>query len=86
MGTRSKGVKKVETDSKILLSGAQWQDKRQQAQAEVQEMPIDHKGDLFFFLLWQLSNTGIRLFRELVEFPSLKVFKTGQITYLRNLL
>ncbi|KAJ7395843.1 hypothetical protein BTVI_150498 [Pitangus sulphuratus] len=32
----------------------------------------------------RLSNTGIRLYRA-VEFPSLKVFKTGQDLYLKNL-
>jgi len=51
-----------------LLSGAQRQDKGQGAQTEAEEAPSEHEEELLHF-------EGDGLPREVVESPSLEIFK-----------
>ena len=56
-----------------LFSGAQQQDKGQWAQTEAQEVPSEHEEEL---LPSEDDEPLNRLPREVVESPSLEIFKT----------
>jgi len=66
-----------------LFSGAQRQDKGQQAQTEAQEFPLNMRKN--FFTL-RVAEPGNRLPREVVESPSLEIFDTHLDAVLCSLL
>ena len=59
--------------SQALFSGAQWQDKRQWAHTETQQVPSEHQETL---LLWQWSNIGTDCPRRLWNLSSWRYSKT----------
>jgi len=66
-----------------LSSGAQQQDKRQQAQTEMQRFQLKRRKDFFTVRVTEYWN---RLPREAVASPSLEILKTHLDAILRNAL
>jgi len=64
-----------------LFSGAQRQDKGQWTQTEAEEVPAEHEEELL-----QNEGDGNRLPREVVDSPSLEIFKTRLDKVLCSLL
>jgi len=65
--------------SQALLGGAQWQDQRQWAQTETQQVLLEHQETLFYCEGDQALH---RFPREAVESPSFEIFKSHLDTVL----